>query len=232
MAAHTRNRHTAFIKTEIIMAYDLEEQEQLAALKAWWKQYGNLVMWFVIIALAAYTGWTLWGNYQHKQAEQASQLYYEMQNAVQSNDNERAQRIASDMQEKFGSTAYASMTNLIAARIAHDFKESDMAKSRLKWIVDNGKGDGYKAIARLRLAGILLDEKKYDEAQGVLAAEFPEAFASMAQDRRGDVYYAQDKLDEARSAYESALSKAAAEDPGKVLIQLKLDDLGGPGASN
>ncbi|MDL2284082.1 tetratricopeptide repeat protein [Oxalobacter sp. OttesenSCG-928-P03] len=209
------------------MAYDLEEQEQIAALKAWWKQYGNLVLWIVIVALAAYTAWAVWGNYQRKQAEQASQLYYEMQSAVQSNDNERAQRIASDMQEKFGGTAYAPMANLIAARIAHDFKETDMAKSRLKWIMDKGKGDGYKAIARLRLAGILLDEKKYDEAQSVLSAEFPEAFASMADDRRGDVYYAQDKPDEARRAYQSALSKAAAEDPGKVLIQLKLDDLGG-----
>ncbi len=213
------------------MAYDLEEQEQLAAIKAWWKQYGNLVMWIVIIALAAYTAWAVWGNYQRKQAEQASQLYYEMQNAVQSNDNERAQRIASDMQEKFGSTAYACMTNLIAARIASDFKEPDMARSRLKWIIDNGKGEGYKAIARLRLAGLLLDEKKYDEAQSVLSAEFPDAFASMAEDRRGDVYYAQDKLDEARNAYQSALSKAAAEDPGKVLIQLKLDDLGGAAAA-
>ncbi|NLC24999.1 MAG: tetratricopeptide repeat protein [Oxalobacter sp.] len=213
------------------MAYDLEEQEQLAAIKAWWKQYGNLVLWLVIIALTAYTAWTLWGNYQRTQAEQASQLYYEMQNAVQSNDNERAQRIASDMQEKFGSTPYASMTNLIAARIAHDFKENDMARARLKWIIDNGKGDGYKAIARIRLAGILLDEKKYDEAQGVLSAEFPEAFASIAEDRRGDVYYAQDKLDEARKAYQAALTKASPDDPGRALIQLKLDDLGGDAAA-
>lgn len=213
------------------MAYDLEEQEQLAAIKAWWKQYGNLVLWLVIITLAAYTAWTLWGNYQRTKAEQASQLYYEMQNAVQSNDNERAQRIASDMQEKFGSTPYASMANLMAARIAHDFKENDMARSRLKWIIDSGKGDGYKAIARIRLAGILLDEKKYDEAQGVLSAEFPEAFASIAEDRRGDVYYAQDKLDDARRAYQSALAKASPDDPGRVLIQLKLDDLGGDAAA-
>jgi len=209
------------------MAYDLEEQEQLAAIKAWWKQYGNLVIWILIVALGAYAAWAFWGNYQRRQAEQASQLYYEMQSAVQSNDNERAQRIASDMQEKFGSTAYASMTNLIAARIAGDFKEADVAKSRLQWVVDNAKGEGYKAIARLRLAGILLDENKADEAQRVLSAEFPEAFASLAEDRRGDVYYAQGKLDEAKRAYQVALDKVAANDPGNVLIQLKLDDLGG-----
>jgi predicted negative regulator of RcsB-dependent stress response len=209
------------------MAYDLDEQEQLAAIKAWWKQHGDLVTWVIIAALAAYAVWAFWGNYQRKQAEQASQLYYEIQSAVQSSDSERVQRIASDMQEKFGSTAYAPMANLVAARVAYDLKKPDVAKGRLNWIVEKGNGDGYKAIARIRLAGILLDEKKYDEAQSILNTEFPEAFASMAEDRRGDVYYAQDKLDEARTAYQSALTKAAPEDPGRSLIQLKLEDLGG-----
>lgn len=212
------------------MAYDLEEQEKLAALKAWWKQYGNLLIWLVIVVLAVYTAWTVWGNYQRKQAEQASQLYYEMQNAVQSNDNERAQRIAVDMQEKFGSTAYAAMTNLVAARLAVDFKEANTAKERLKWVTDHGKEEGYKAIARIRLAEILLDEKQFAEAQAVLTAEFPEAFSSVAKDRMGDVYYAQGKLDEARKYYQAALSAAAPDDPGKALIQLKLDDLGGNAA--
>lgn len=212
------------------MAYDLEEQEKLAALKAWWKQYGNFLIWLVIAVLAAYTAWTVWGNYQRKQALQASQLYYEMQNAVQSNDNERAQRIAVDMQEKFGSTAYAAMTNLIAARLAVDFKEADMAKARLQWVADHGKEAGYKAIARIRLAEILLDEKQYEAAQSALTAEFPEAFSSMAKDRLGDVYYAQGKLDEARKSYQAALLAAAPDDPGKALIQLKLDDLGGNAA--
>jgi len=209
------------------MAYNLEEQEQLAAVKAWWKQYGNLVMWIVIVVLSIYAAWVFWGTYQRRQAEQAAQLYYEMQLAVQSNDRERAQRIASDMQEKFGKTAYAPMASLIAARIAHDFKEVDAAKRLLRWVVDQSKTDGYRAIARIRLAGMLLDEGKYDEAQAVLAAEFPEAFGSMAEDRRGDIYYAQGKLDEARKAYQSALAKTAADDPGRVLIQLKLEDLGG-----
>ena len=208
------------------MAYDLEEQEQLANIKAWWKQYGNLVVWIAIVVLAIYTAWTLWGNYQRKQAAQASQLYYEMQNAVQSNDNEKAQRIASDMQEKFGSTVYASMTNLVAARMASDFKESDMAKSRLKWIIDNGKEKGYQALARIRLSEILLDEKKYDEALAALSGEFPETFISIAEDRRGDIYYAQNKLDDARRAYQAALSAADNDDPGKALIQIKLEYLG------
>jgi len=210
------------------MAYDLEEQEQLANIKAWWKQYGNFVLWALIIVLAIYTAWTLWGNYQRKQAAQASQLYYEMQNAVQSNDNEKSQRIASDMQEKFGSTIYASMTNLVAARMALDFKEADIAKRRLQWVIDNGKEKGYQAIARIRLAEILLDEKKYDEALAALSADFPKTFASIVEDRRGDIFYAQKKLDDAKRAYQAALSSADSDDPGKALIQIKLEYLGTP----
>lgn len=209
------------------MAYDLEEQEQLANIKAWWKQYGNWVLWILIVVLGIYTAWTLWGNYQRKQAAQASQLYYEMQSAVQANDNGRVQRIAADMQEKFGSTIYASMTNLMAARMALDSKEPQTAKTRLKWVVDNSKEEGYKAIARIRLAEILLDEKKYDEALSMLSAKFPDAFASMAEDRRGDIYYAQNKPDEAKKSYQAAFSSAAQDDPGKALIKIKLEYLGG-----
>ena len=103
------------------------------------------------------------GYYQRKQTAQASQLYYEMQNAVMSDDNERALRVAKDTQEKFGRTAYAPMVTLVAAKMAYEENKIDVAKTQLQWVVDNAKRDGYNAIARLRLAGILRDEKAYDE---------------------------------------------------------------------
>lgn len=208
------------------MAFDLEEQEQLAALKAWWKQYGNYVLIALIVILAVYAAWTFWGTYQRKQAEQASQLYYELHNAMRGQDHKRIQRIADDMQEKFGSTVYASMTNLIAARVASVTDDQAMVKKRLKWVVDQGKGDGYKAIARIRLAETLIAEKNYSEAQSMLSGEFPEAFKGMVEDRKGDIYYAQNQLDAAKSAYQAALSATADDDPGKALIRLKLEGLG------
>lgn len=93
-------------------------------------------------------------------------------------------------------------------------------------MVDNAKQDGYKAIARIRLAGILLDEKAYDEGLSLLSANFPTAFASLVEDRKGDFYVAQNRLDEARTAYRAALDKADQNDPGRQLIQLKLEELG------
>ena len=208
------------------MAYDLEEQEQLESIKAWWKKHGNWITWVLIIALGCYAAYAYWGYYQRKQAAQASQLYYEMQNAVMADDNERALRVAKDTQEKFGSTAYAPMVTLVAAKMAYEDDNTDVAKEQLKWVVENAKQDGYKAIARIRLAGILLDEKAYDEGLSLLSANFPAAFASLAEDRKGDFYVAQNRLDEARTAYRTALDKADQNDPGRQLIQLKLEELG------
>lgn len=209
------------------MAYDHEEQEQLATLKAWWSSYGNLVTWVLIIVLAAYAGWTGWTSYRNKQAAQAGVLYEELQNAVNANDKEKVQRIAADMQSKFDGTAYAQMTALVAAKYAYESKDAAAAKAQLQWIIDHGKSDAYKAIAKVRLAGVLLDEKAYDEGLKMLSGSFPEQFAGMVDDRKGDILVAQNKLEEARTAYRTALEKTDEKSPGRQLIQIKLDAIGG-----
>ena len=209
------------------MAYDLEEQEQLATIKAWWNQYGNLTSWILIAALAGYSGWTGWNYYQRNQSAMASQLYDELQKAVTAKDVAKVQRAATDMQEKFSTTAYAQMSGLTAAKAAFDAGDLKTAKTQLQWVVNNGRDEEYKAIARIRLAGILLDEKAYDEGLKVLAGDLPPQFASAAADRKGDILVAQNKIAEARTAYQMALDKADQKNPGRQLIQLKLDAIGG-----
>jgi predicted negative regulator of RcsB-dependent stress response len=209
------------------MAYDLEEQEQLATLKAWWKQYGNLVTWLLIIALAVYAAWNGWNYYQRNQAAQAGQLYEELQKGVAAKDNARVQRAASDMEAKFASAAYAQMGALAAAKSAFDAGDLKTAKAQLQWVVEHGLNEEYKALAKIRLAGILLDEKAYDEGLKLLSGEFPEQFAGAVADRKGDILVAQSKIDEARAAYKLALDKTDDKSPARQLIQLKLDAIGG-----
>ncbi|MGI4848268.1 MAG: YfgM family protein [Janthinobacterium lividum] len=209
------------------MAFDLEEQEQLASFKAWWNQFGNLVTWLLIAALAVYAGWSGWSYYQRNQASQASQLFDTMQKAMAAKDNAQVQRVATDMQDKFGRSIYAGMSALSAAKTAFDAGDLKVAKERLTWVVEKGQDDEYKALARVRLAGILLDEKAYDEGLKLLAADFPPQFATVVADRKGDLLVAQNKMAEARAAYELALDKAGAANPARQLIQLKLDAIGG-----
>lgn len=209
------------------MAYDLEEQEQIDTLKSWWRQYGNLVTWLLIAALATFSGWSAWNYYQRNQAAQASQLYDEISRAVVAKDNARVLRGAADMRDRFGRTAYAEMAALMAAKVAFDANDLNAAKAQLQWVLDSGRGDEYRALARIRLAGVLLDEKAYEEGLKVLSGEVPAAFAGAIADRRGDLLMAQNKITEARSAYQEALQKSDAKSPGRQLIQLKLDAIGG-----
>jgi len=213
------------------MAYDLEEQEQIETLKSWWKQYGNLVTWLLIAALGAYAAWSGWNYYQRSQAAQAGQLYDEITRAVAAKDTARVLRGATDMREKFSRTAYAEMAALTAAKAAFDANDLNGAKAQLQWVVDNGRDEEYRALARIRLAGVLLDEKAYDEGLKLLSADVPVAFAGALADRRGDLLMAQNKVAEARAAYQEALQKSDAKSPGRQLIQLKLDAIGGAKAA-
>lgn len=209
------------------MAYDHEEQEQLEALKTWWKQYGNLVTWTLIVVLAAFSAWKGWGIYQAKQAVQASILFEQVQQSLQAKDQVKVTRAVADLEDKYPGTYYAQMAGLLAAKFAYDTNDTKTAKAQLGWVQEHGKSSAFKAMAKLRLAAILLDEKAYDAALTQLNSEFPAEFAGAAADGKGDVLVAQNKLDEARAAYTLALEKSTGKNPAAGLIELKLDALGG-----
>lgn len=203
-----------------------EEQEQIENVKAWWKQFGNYVIWTLVVIMLAYGGWNLWRYYERKQAAEAGVLYGELENAIDAKDKAKVTRIASDMESKFGGTPYAQMTALLAAKTLADAGDAAGAKAQLQWAVSNAKDDEYKQLAKLRLAGVLLDEKAYDEALKLLDNP-PAPYAGLFADRRGDVLVAQSKVADARTAYKLALDKLDKQDSGmRQFIQFKLDALG------
>jgi predicted negative regulator of RcsB-dependent stress response len=208
------------------MAYDLEEQEQIASFKAFWDAYGNLITWVLIIALAGYAGFNFWNSHQRNQAAEASGLYDQLLTSLQANDNAKVQRIAGDIESKFDGTAYAQMAALGAAKGAFDANDLKTAKAQLQWAIDHGN-DEYKSIARLRLAGVLLDEKAFDQALSLLNGEFLPQFKADVADRKGDVLVAQNKLADARTQYQAALAAMDQKNPGRQLVQIKLDAIGG-----
>jgi len=208
------------------MAYDLEEQEQIANFKAFWNRFGNLITWVLIIALGGYAAYNFWNTHQRGQTAEASGLYDELVTSSQAGDQAKVKRVAGDLESKFGSTAYAQMAALTAAKAAFDANDLATAKAQLQWAIDHGN-DEYKSVARLRMAGVLLDEKAYDKALAILNAEFPAQFAAEVADRKGDVLVAQNKLPDARTAYQAALDKMDKKHPGRQIVQVKLDAIGG-----
>jgi predicted negative regulator of RcsB-dependent stress response len=208
------------------MALDLEEQEQLDALKQFWKQYGTLIITLAFLALATFAGVKGWNYYQRAQSEQASVLFGKLEEAVRKNDVAQTGSLGAEIVDKYGSTAYGPMAALLLAKTSYDNGDPAAAVTRLLFAIDKARDDETAALARLRLAGIRLDEKKYDEALVLLDAKHGQAFASLYSDLRGDVLTAQGKPAEARAAYKQALEKSLPNSNYRNVVQIKLDALG------
>ncbi len=207
--------------------YDLEEQEQLAELKAFWKQYGNVIVLAASLALAVVAAYWGWNRYQAAQTVQAGAIYAELQKAAVANDAKKVRDLAGALIENHPRALYTALGALISARVHFGAGDLKTARAQLQWVVENVRDRELQAIARLRLANVLIDEQAYDEALQALAAKPEPAFEGLFEALRGDVLVAQGKRAEARAAYRAALSKAAPDDAAaRELIQLKLDALG------
>lgn len=207
--------------------YDLEEQEQIASIKTWWKMYGNLVTGLVLVASVAVVGWQGWNWYQGGQASQAASIYAVLEQAAAAGDAPKVKAAAGELSEKFGSTAYASLGAMLAARQSFDNGDLKTAKAQLVWVAENGKHE-FKDLARLRLVAVQIDEKAYDEALGQLDKPHAASFDAHFLELKGDVLATQGKKTEAAAAYKAALAKAADKAVGtRELLQQKMDQLGG-----
>ncbi len=216
------------------MPLDLEEQEQLDQLKAFWQKYRNLITGLLTVVLFAYAAYSGYGWWRNSQALEASKLYETMISAVAKGDQEQTLRAANDLQKDFARTPYAAMSSLIAARIAADAGDSAKAIDYLRWASKNASNDGYLALAKLRLVTQLIEqggEKDFAEADQILKETPVAGFEALWLERRGDWYLAQKKNAEAKKSYEDAWKalNQAKEFPEEArrLLKVKLDAVGG-----
>lgn len=216
------------------MALDLEEQENLANLKSFWARYGNFIIAVATVALLAYAGWSAWNWYQRSQAAEAGKLYETLITAIGKNERDKTYLAADDLQKKFGGTTYAAMGSLVAAKIAFDSNDAAKAQTYLKWTANKASEDSFRAIAQLRLLGLLIDQgtdASMKEADQILKGSPVKGFEPLWIERRGDWYLAQKKTAEARTEYIKAMKlmekeKAFPED-ARGLLKVKIDAVGG-----
>jgi predicted negative regulator of RcsB-dependent stress response len=212
-------------------AYDLEEQEKIDDLKAWWQQYGNTITVGIVLAcivIGSVQGWRWWAG---RRAAEASVLYQAVSDGVRKNDPAKVKDAITQLTDKFGGTAYAPRAALLYAKVLFDAGDKTGAKAQLAWVIDHADEEELKAIARYRLAETLLDDKQYDEALRTLDAKHPASFNGLYADLRGDALAAAGRSPEARVAYEEALAALDPKSPYRAYVQVKLDAAGGPSST-
>ena len=215
--------------------YDLEEQEQIAALRGWWKQYGGWASGILLAVALGWLGWYGWQTYLKSQNAEASRIFLVLQQASAQQDTARVKQAAGELVNQYPRSQFSALGALLAANTLNAAGDAKSAEAQLAWVAENGK-DAVRGIARLRLAGIQMDQKDADAAQKTLSDKAPAGFAARYDAARGDVYAMQGKLSEARASYDAALkaldgsgkdvtpdSEFAASEPGQLLRRLVVE---------
>ena len=205
---------------------DLEEQEQLEQLKHFWNRYGNLITWILIAVLAAVAGWNGYQYWQRNQSAQAAAMLDEVQKVAQANDPDKLLRAFGDMKERYGRTAYAAQAGLQVGQVLFDSGKLDAASDVLQWVVDQSSDGAYAAVARLRLAGVLVERKQEAQALKLLDADLGPEFAALRADRRGDIFALQGEKEKAKTEYLAAYKALDSQEQYRRLVEVKLNALG------
>jgi predicted negative regulator of RcsB-dependent stress response len=205
---------------------DLEEQEQLDELKHFWNQYGNLITWILIVIFGSVAAWNGWQYWQRRQAVQASFLFDEVDRAAIAGDAARVEQAFKDIKDKFGGTTYAQQAGLLAGRVLTERGKADAGKAALQWVADDSDDEGLQAVAKLRLAALLVESKDYDGALKQLNSGMPREFEALAADRRGDIHNLQGQKDQAKLEYMKAWQAFPADSQYRPLVEVKLTALG------
>lgn len=205
---------------------DLQEQEQLDELKHFWKKYGDLITWTLLLAFGALAAWNGYQYWQRGQAAKAAVLYDEVESAAKSGNMSMLERSFNDMKSRYGRTTYAQQSGLLVAKVMDAKGNVDGAKAALAWVAEKASDEGYQAIAKLRLASVLMEAKQYDEARKQLAGTFPAEFAPLVADRLGDIDVLQGKKAEAVTEYRKAYEGFDPQLQYRRMVEVKLNALG------
>jgi len=205
--------------------YETEEQ-QVEALKRWWRENGRSILMGVTLGMAAILGWNYWQHHQKDQALQASALYNQLLQAMLENKKDSAEALAGRIQSQFKGSDYAAFSGLMLAKQKVQDKDFPAAKELLEKLLA-GNNKELANIARIRLVRIMLANKEYEQGLRLINdvdQTSSGSYSGIYDELVGDLYVALDRLDQARTSYQSALRNGQ-QSP---LLQMKIDDLTAP----
>lgn len=217
------------------------EEQQIEAIKKWWRKNGVGVLVGIVLAIALVLGWQIVKQNKQADGEAAAALYGEMVEAStvleqsrMAGDSDEAKNqsatlnhLGEQLKKDFSDSEYAVFAALMMARNAVFEQNNESAIEQLSWAKEHSRNEPLKLIANLRLARVLADNKQFDEALGQLDSMKPGAQADAYEEVRGDIYVAQGEVKKARDAYQQAMTLSAARGEGqsRPILKIKHDNL-------
>ncbi|RKZ37056.1 MAG: hypothetical protein DRQ37_02785 [Gammaproteobacteria bacterium] len=206
-------------------AYE-SDREQVEELKKWWKENGRMVVTGLVLGLGGVFGWTAWQEYQTRQAEQTSMIYEQLINTIGTPNEPGAIAQGEALVRDYPDSGYAPLAALVLARVAFEKGDRAGAERHLRWVMGQTDAFHTSAIARLRLARILMADKDYPGALTLLKNSGSKNFAPAYAETRGDIFAAQGNTQQARSEYGLALAATQTDAAARARVEMKLDDIG------
>jgi len=201
------------------------EEEQVQAIKDWWKENSRAIIAGLIIGIGSITGYRYWTNYQTTQSEQASLIYAQVIVSAANADSSKAFEQGKSLISDYSGTPYAALSALTLSKLALDKSDYPTAAAQLRWVIDNSGDDGLKHVARLRLARVLAAQDKLDLAISLLNEVDTSGFTTLYQETRGDIFVQQGKTVEARNEYRKALEDLEMNPQRRRTLEMKMNDL-------
>lgn len=215
------------------MSEYLTEEEQLEALKRWWKDNGKSTVTAVVLAVVGYFGFEFWQDQVRAGEEAASNKYQSLLESVvvapgtNLSDTARttAASLAAELKQDSSNGFYGQSAALFMAKLAIEANQLDKAEAELQWVLDQNPEQALALVSRLRLARVQAAASKFDTALATLTAVDAGSFIGEYAEVRGDILLAQGNVDEARAAYQLAVQSQTIDMPKNENLQIKLDDL-------
>lgn len=202
--------------------FSLEEEEEIANLKAFWKKYGNFILTVLIIVFGAFAANNGYKWYKAKQSADSVLAFERIEQTVQKKDLDLLSKVLETLLTEHGSTVYAERGALLAGRAFYDGGKPEKAREALEWVVENGDLSEYVSTARLTLAGLLLEQGDATAANKLLDGKAGPGFEGLFLDRQGDIAQKEGNLKAAKDFYERSLVVLQAESPWRSVVQRKL----------
>jgi len=202
------------------------EEQQVEALKTWWKNYGPSVVVGIVLGVAVLGGYKYWVYQKAVTGEEASLLYAQTLLDFRANKEPLVRTNAGRLIDEYASTPYSDMAALLLAKLDYQAGNKAEARKHLQWVVEHAEDDGLQHTARLRLGRLMLELKDYDAALKLLIIDEVPGFESEYHELRGDIYTAKGMTAQAREAYQLALQKLLPGSGIKNILEMKLANLG------